>query len=242
MQLVFQFADCSQTLVEVHRRLLRHFGSPGPHVQLDPVSQLVMGLIGGRTRGEVSLSAFCALFRHFGSWEAVRDAPATRIQKEILQVTFAEVKAQRFRAALELVTRLNGKLTLDNLEPMPVIDALLWLERLPGVGRKTSAATVNFSTLRKPALVIDTHHLRMLRRLGVVGNKADFLQAYDKVMPALPTAWGANEVDLHHQLMKLLGQTICRYQAPECDCCPVNDLCLLSSFNRTPTDRPKCLS
>lgn len=222
---MFEFADCSQTLVKVHRRLLGHFGQPGPYAQLDPVSQLVMGLVGGRTRGEVSLSAYRVLSSRFGSWEVVRDASPANIQKAISQVTFAEVKAYRLRAALSMVTRLNGKLTLENLKPMSVIDALLWLERLPGVGRKTSAATVNFSTLRKPALVIDTHHLRVMRRFGLVGARTDFRQAYDRIMPALPASWDAAEMDLHHQLMKLLGQSICRHQTPTCNCCPVSDLC-----------------
>ena len=61
MQLLLTLDDRSQTLAEIHRRLQRRFGPQGPFLPFDPVSQLVMGLIGGRTRGEVSKSAFEAL-------------------------------------------------------------------------------------------------------------------------------------------------------------------------------------
>ena len=65
-------------------------------------------------------------------------------------------------------------------------ESLIWLERLSGVGRKFAAATPNFGTLARPALVIDTHHLRVLRRLGFVGWRADLRKTYDTVMPLLP--------------------------------------------------------
>jgi adenine-specific DNA glycosylase len=106
-----------------------------------------------------------------------------------------------------------------------VDQALIWLERLPGVGRKVAAATLNFSTLRRAALVIDTHHLRVLRRLGLIDRRAGTVEAYDRLVPLLPGGWTAADLDEHHQLMKALGQTNCRHAFPICRRCPLRDLC-----------------
>ena len=57
---------------------------------------------------------------------------------------------------------------LDFLGDHPVEQGLRWLEEIYGVGRKIAAATLNFSTLRKRAMVVDTHVLRVLRRFGFV--------------------------------------------------------------------------
>lgn len=225
MQLVLDLDDRTRRLAEIHRRLQRRFGPLSPPLLLDPVSQLVIGLLGGRTRSEVSKAAFEALLRRFGTWEAVRDAPLGEIRTVIQDVTFAELKAPRLKAALGAITRAHGGLTLESLGPMTPGDALAWLERLPGVGRKAAAATLNFSTLRKAALVIDTHHARVLRRLAFLGARDTLTQAYDRVMPLLPPARSAADLDEHHQLMKRLGQAICRHRAPLCQCCPLQDLC-----------------
>ena len=225
MQLLFAFNDDVAVFADIHHRLRARFGPQGPWQLLDPVSQLVLGIIGGRTRGSVSLLSLEALLLHFGSWEAVRDARRREVEVAIARVTFADNKARHLQAALRQVTLERGSLTLDFLEAWSIDSALEWLERLPGVGRKVSAATLNFSRLRKQTLVIDTHHLRVMKRLGLVRAKADIHEAYRQIVPRLPERWIAADFDDHHQLVKSLGQTICRHDIPACANCPLRDLC-----------------
>ncbi len=225
MQLLLPIDDTALILSEVHRRLLARFGRPGPWRRLGPVEQLAMGMIGGRTRGEECLAAFGTLRGRFESWEAVRDAPAMAVRSAIAPVNFAERKAPMLQAALRAVAARRGRIELDFLGRMSVGSALGWLERLPGVGRKVSAATLNFSTLRMRALVVDTHHLRIARKLGLTRVRATYEEAYRRLMPRLPPDWGADELDDHHQLMKCLGQTICRADGSRCRDCPLRDIC-----------------
>ena len=225
MQLSMAFYNQNESLLRLHRRLIAHFGPPEPCRPLDPVSQLVMGVIGGRTLGSESLRAFRALLSRFDCWEEVCVAEPASLARSIAAVTDAEVKAHRLRAALRLIVARRGRLELDFLADLSVEAALSWLEGLPGVGRKVSAATLNFSTLRKKALVIDRHHLRILRRLGLVRPRANAEEAYRRIMPDLPAAWTAADFDDHHQLMKTLGQSHCRHAFPHCDGCPLRDLC-----------------
>ena len=237
MQLALSLDDRHRDFAEIDARLRTRFGQPGPWRRLDPVSQLVMGLIGGRTHEADSRRAFEALYRRFGDWDLLRDAPVSAIHESIQEVTNADVKAERLKAALNVVTAARGRLTLDFLRGLPVQHALCWLERLPGVGRKTSAATLNFSTLQMPALVIDTHHRRVLSRLRLVGPRASIPQAYDSVVPYLPATWTADDLDDHHQLMKTLGQKICRHAAPVCRRCPLRNMCPTAASQRTQSQR-----
>ena len=238
MQLSMGFYNQRESLARLHRRLLARFGPPVPCRLLDPVSQLIMGLIGGRTLGADSLRAFRALLSRFESWEEICVADPASLARSIAAVTDAEVKARRLRAALRMIVARRGRLELDFLAGLPVEAALAWLETLPGVGRKVSAATLNFSTLRKKALVIDRHHLRILRRLGLVRTRATAAEAYRRIMPDLPPDWTAADLDDHHQLMKSLGQSHCRPEFPRCNACPLRDLCRLPDGAASPGIRP----
>ena len=225
MQLALPIDDRHRILAALDRGLRAHFGPPEPFWPLDPVSQLVLGVIGGRTYGAVSQQALLALAERFCAWDWVRDAPVAEIRKAIQVVTFPDAKAGHLKAALQAITAARGGLTLDFLGALAVDEALAWLERLPGVGRKTAAATLNFSTLLRRALVIDTHHLRVLQRWGLVGPRADARKAYGRVVPYLPVRWTADDFSDHHRLVKVLGQRICRHARPLCGHCPVRGLC-----------------
>ena len=225
MQLLLPIDREPLSLEAVHIRLLARYGRPGPWRLLDPVSQFVMAMIGGRTREAESRAAFGRLLAGFDGWEAVRDAPGLAVRTAIAPVNFAELKAGRLQAALSAITARRRRIELDFLAELPVAAALGWLERLPGVGRKVSAATLNFSTLRMPALVVDTHHLRVVRRLGLVRPRATTEEAYRRLVSRLPPAWDAAALDDHHQLLKRLGQQLCGAEDPRCEACPLRDLC-----------------
>ena len=225
MQFTFDFDDRPEKLIEIHRRLKQHFGSSQPDSPFDPVSQLVMAIISGQTKAEVYRSVFSKLQRRFGNWDNLRDAQVTEIENAISRVTHAKDKAQRLKDALKDITKVRGQLGLDWLDDLTVDEAIAWLERLPGVGRKASAATLNFSTLQKSALVIDTHHLWILTRLNFVHEKSSIEKAYDEIMPLLPSDWSPVDFDEHHQLFQILGQTTCEKSNQACFRCPINDLC-----------------
>jgi endonuclease III len=215
----------SRPVVEVHYRLLAAYGPPPEWVRLDPVSQLILSLLGSRTRGDVSKMVFHALCERFRDWESLRDAPLAAIEPLLRPVTFAEKKVVWLPAALRSITTRRGRLDLIFLVDWPVKAARGWLETLPGVGPKVSAAVVNFSTLRMRALVVDTHHLRVAKRLNLLPPATDAAVAHRLLMRQLPTDWTADDLDTHHTLMKLHGQRFCRHAAPICSPCPLRDLC-----------------
>ncbi|WP_371933298.1 endonuclease III domain-containing protein [Ruegeria discodermiae] len=182
-------------------------------------------MIGGLTHGDVSLGCYTRLRDHIRCWEDLRDAPVAEIHELIRSVEIPEKKAPRLKAALQFVSASQGSLSLDFLGEMPADAAIIRLEKLDGIGRKTSAAVLKFSTLRKAVLLVDTHLLRVAARLGLISRKASIEKAYDTLMPLLPGQWEADDMDNHHQLIKLHGQTLCRPAVPKCGCCPVREVC-----------------
>jgi endonuclease-3 len=193
-----------------------------------PVGQLVKSLISSRTRDEVSLEALHRLKTRFGSAAGIAAAPVAAVEQAIAAVTFADVKAIRLVDSLQRIEAEHPDFCLDHLGALSIAAALAELERLPGVGRKSAASVLNFSTLRRPVLVVDTHVARVLGRLGLVG---DAVRISESVTAAM-TAWSADRFAVFHAILKRLGQTLCRWDRPHCHRCPLESLCRTACGNR----------
>jgi len=215
-------------LQDIHDKLLTHYGPPPPRQPWNPLRQFVYSMLSSRTKTETSHEVLYALERHFGSWERVRDSSEVEVLSVIAPATFAEDKATRLQKALRRITRQNdGKLDLEFLHGQPIERIRKYLETFDGVGPKTSAAVVNFSTVRGRALVIDSHHLRIARRLHLVPASADVPATEEKLLEIAPAAWGPEILDDHHRLIKLHGQRSCTALDWERNCgrCPLLEIC-----------------
>jgi endonuclease III len=212
-------------LEEIHRRLLAYYGRPPEREVWDPLKQFIYSLLSSRTKTEISLEVIRHLEERFGSWENLRDASIPEIEEAIRAVTFPEPKAINLKTALEQITRRCGSLSLDFLKGYRTDKIRLWLERFDGVGVKTSAAVVNFSTLRRRAMCVDSHHLRVTQRLGFVAKSADARETESRLMEMAPVEWPPEMLDEHHSLIKIHGQQLCTKNHPRCGACPLLDLC-----------------
>ncbi len=210
----------------VNDRLCEEYGAPIPFFHdLDPLSELVSSLLSHRTRNADSGRAFKALRARFADWPSVRDAPTAEVESAIAPCTWPEQKAPRLQAILKAITTLRGELSLDFLAEMPVIEAREWLEDLPGIGPKTSAAVLLFSNLRRPALPVDSHHHRVAQRLGLIPPSVSVGPAHALLEAQLPPDWSAQQVYDNHEALMLHGQKVCFPRNPKCEKCAVLDLC-----------------
>lgn len=213
-------------LPEIHRRLCTLYGCPIAYFHdLDPLDELVSSLLSHRTRNRDGARAFRGLREAFPDWAAVRDAPVAAVQAAIAGVTWPEAKAPALQRTLRALTAARGSLSLDHLETLPVPEARAWLEALPGVGPKTSAAVLAFSRLRRRALPVDSHHHRVAARLGLIAPDLAVGPSHRVLESLLPAAWDAQDVYDHHEVLMLHGQRCCHFRAPACGRCPVLDLC-----------------
>jgi endonuclease-3 len=108
-----------------------------------------------------------------------------------------------------LVAQFNGEVPEDRAA----------LEALPGVGRKTANVVLN-TAFGHPTMAVDTHIFRVSNRTGLAPGKTP-LAVEQKLLKNVPQEF---LLDAHHWLI-LLGRYICKARKPECERCPVIDLC-----------------
>ncbi len=208
----------------VHERLCAAYGAPFPFFRdADPLTELVGSLLSHRTKNADSGRALKGLER-FSSWAEVMDAPVGVVQAAISAATWPEQKAPRVQGALRYIQAARGELSLDFLQNLPPAEAQVWLEQIPGVGPKTSAAVLLFSRLRMPALPVDSHHHRVAQRLGLIGSIGPG-PAHARLRALLPKDWDAQTLYDHHEALMYHGQRCCFYKNPACARCPVLRLC-----------------
>src|SRR2546422_728942 len=198
-------AALSAKALEVTRRLTELYGV-APWSSKDPMSQLVDIILSHRTRDEQTAAAYDNLLKRFGSWEAVRDAPTAEVQEAIANVNWPEVKAPRLQALMRRITEERGTLNLDFLRDIPVEEGAAWLARLEGVGPKTTAAVLLFSS-RQPNLPVDTHVHRVSIRQGLTGMKVTADHAHDLLQALLPL--DSRTIYNFHKALLRHGQRIC---------------------------------
>ena len=109
----------------------------------------------------------------------------------------------------DLVEKYQGEVP-DNLDD---------LVSLAGVGRKTANVILNV-WYKKPALAVDTHVMRVSKRLDL-SDKSTPLAIELDLIKVLPEKYIINA---NHWLV-LFGRYICKAQKPNCNSCPVAKLC-----------------
>ncbi len=212
--------------LEVHARLCRVYGCPIPFFSdKDPLSELVSALLSHRTKNADSSRAYHALRSALPAWEAVRDAPLEAVEAAISAATWPEQKAPRLQAVLRTITERTGALDLAFLAALPVPEARAWLEAMPGVDPRRARRCCSFSSLRRPALPVDSHHHRVAERLGLIPARTPVGPAHALLEALMPEGWDAQAVYDHHEVFMLHGQRVCFFRQPACDRCVLLDLC-----------------
>ncbi len=212
--------------LEIHHRLCDLYHCPISYFHaLDPLSELVSSLLSHRTRNADSGAAFKELRARFPDWADVIAAPTPAVQAAIARTTWPEQKAPRIQAILHAIQGERGALSLDFLGELTVEEARTWLERLPGIGPKTSAAVLSFSTLRRPALPVDSHHHRVAQRTGLIPANLAVGPSHRVLAAQLPPEWDAQQIYDNHEVLMLHGQRCCFFRKPACGRCPLLDLC-----------------
>lgn len=150
------------------------------------------------------------LFAKYPEPEDLAAAPLKDIKPIVFSTGFYNNKAKNIKAcATALLKEFEGEVPSD-------IEKLI---KLPGVGRKT--ANVVLSTIFNiPAIVVDTHVLRISNRLGLTLQKDPVKVEFD-LMKKLPKAlWSDFSL-----WMIYFGREICDAKKPNCPECPLANVC-----------------
>lgn len=199
--------------LQVIERLKKEYPDTGCSLDYDDAWKLLVS---------VRLAAQCTdarvnvvvqdLYREFPDVDALADADVEEIERIVKPCGLGHSKARDISACMKMLKeKYQGKVPED-------FDALL---ELPGVGRK-SANLVMGDVFGQPAIVTDTHCIRLANRIGLV----DGIKEPKKVEMALWKLIPPGESnDFCHRLVDH-GRAVCTARtAPYCDRCCLNDIC-----------------
>ena len=199
--------------LQVIERLRKEYPDTGCSLDYDDAWKLLVS---------VRLAAQCTdarvnvvvqdLYREFPDVDALADADVEEIERIVKPCGLGHSKARDISACMKMLKeKYQGKVPED-------FDALL---ELPGVGRK-SANLVMGDVFGQPAIVTDTHCIRLANRIGLV----DGIREPKKVEMALWKLIPPEESnDFCHRLVDH-GRAVCTARtAPYCDRCCLNDIC-----------------
>lgn len=151
-----------------------------------------------------------ALFAAFPTAKAMGDAEIEKVEELIKTCGLYKTKAKDLIGIGKMITEEYGGIIPDTIEE---------LTKLPGVGRKT-ANLVCGDVYGKPAVVTDTHFIRLCNRLGLVKTK-DPKKVELEMIKLLPPEKSS---DFCHRTV-LFGRDICTARKAHCGSCPLEEFC-----------------
>ena len=152
------------------------------------------------------------LYEKFPDINALAAAPAEEIEELVRPCGLGRSKARDISACMKVLRdRYGGKVPED-------FDALL---ALPGVGRK-SANLIMGDVFGKPAIVTDTHCIRLTNRMGLVDGITEPKKVEMALWELIPPEEGNS---FCHRLVDH-GRAVCTARtSPYCDKCCIQDIC-----------------
>lgn len=151
-----------------------------------------------------------ALFARFPTLESFAQASPEEVEPYVRSCGFYKHKARDIVLACQMLLRDYGGKVPDSME------ALL---RIPGVGRKTANLLLG-DIYGQPAVVCDTHCIRISNRLGLAHGKEP-----EKVEQQLRAILPPEESSNFCHRIVLFGREICTARNPACGKCPLRPFC-----------------
>jgi endonuclease-3 len=152
-----------------------------------------------------------ALFQKYRTAADYAAAPAAILEQEIRPTGFFRNKAKSVQGACRLLLERFGGRVPDSMD-----DLML----LPGVARKTANVVLGVAFGKAAGIVVDTHVLRVARRLELTNSEKPEVVEQDLVKLIPKARW------ISFPLQTILhGRQTCKARRPLCPTCPVESVC-----------------
>lgn len=169
----------------------------------------------------VALSAQCtdalvnkvtkSLFEKYKTPEDYLSVSLEELQQDIRSIGLFRNKAKNIQKLCRMLLDEYGGIVPQDRDE---------LTKLPGVGRKTANVVVSVA-YGIPAIAVDTHVERVSKRLGICRWKDSVLEVEKTLMKKVPE----EEWSITHHRMIFFGRYHCKAQNPQCEVCPLLELC-----------------
>ena len=205
-------AEKKKLTLEVIRRLKQEYPEAKCTLDYDKAWQLLVS---------VRLAAQCTdarvdqitpkLYEKFPSVAALAEASPDEIEEIVRPCGLGPSKARDISACMRMLHEEYEDNVPDTFEE---------LLALPGVGRK-SANLIMGDVFGKPAIVTDTHCIRLTNLIGMVDGIKEPAKVERELWKIVPPEEGN---DLCHRFV-LHGRAVCVARRPQCDECCLRDIC-----------------
>jgi len=205
------------------REIVRRLRARYPDVRIplrhrNPLQLLIATILSAQSTDAQVNTITPALFRRYRTAADFAGAPREELEACIHSSGFFRAKARAIQnCARMLVERYGGRVprTMDELV------------QLPGVGRKT--ANVVLSGFGVPGIVVDTHVLRLSRRMALTGHDDPDKIEQDLMQLVPREEWSAFSLRLIY-----FGRELCSARRPLCQACPLRDVCPSGRYGGSP--------
>ncbi len=206
-------AEKKKLALSVIERLKREYPDAGCSLDYNEAWKLLVSvrLAAQCTDARVNV-VVVGLYEKFPDVAALAAAPVEEIEEIVRPCGLGHSKARDISACMKVLLEKYGGRVPDDF------DALL---DLPGVGRK-SANLIMGDVFGKPAIVTDTHCIRLVNRMGLVDGVKEPKKVEMALWKIIPEEEGN---DFCHRLVEH-GRAVCTARTnPYCDKCCLNDIC-----------------
>ena len=178
----------------------------------EPWRLMVMGRLSAQCT-DARVNIVCReLFEKIPTLEAMADAPIEEIEDIIRPCGLFRTKAESIKSACIMLRDDFGGVLPDNMED---------LLKLPGVGRKIANLLLG-DIYKKPAIVADTHCIRICGRLGFYSEDLKDAHKVEKALVKITAP--EKQSDFCHRIVNF-GREVCTARSPKCESCPLGELC-----------------
>jgi endonuclease-3 len=152
-----------------------------------------------------------ALYKRYPSLEAIAGADLTDMEEMVKPTGLYRNKARDLIEGARMLLEDHGGRVPDQMQQ---------LLRIPGVGRKTANLVLG-ELFAQPAVVTDTHCIRLSNRLGLTDSR-DSVKVEAALKKLLPPS---EQLAFCHRLVAH-GRAVCRARAPDCGNCGLREWCV----------------
>jgi endonuclease-3 len=214
-----RWQGCEDLKAKVRRVTLlleKQYGIPRRERAGDPLDILIETILSQNTNDRNRDKAYQRLRTQFPHWENVLEAKTRSIVSAIRPGGLAEQKAQRIHEILHWIKEREERVSLVFLKKMGFEE----IKKTIGTLKGTLHCLLLFG-LGREAFPVDTHILRIGKRVGLLPEWMGAEKAHAWIVPFLPEG---KALSLHLNLIRF-GRSICKARKPQCDICFLKDEC-----------------
>jgi endonuclease-3 len=176
----------------------------------NPVELVVATVLSAQATDQKVNEVTRSLFKKYLVWKDYINVPVEELEEDIRPTGFYRNKAKAIKnIAAEIEERFKGQIPQD-------VDAFATVK---GIGRKSANLIIGLA-FGKPAIIVDTHVIRVSQRIGFTKNKDP-----DKIELDIRKVVPKNLWTDFSLLVTLHGRYLCKAKKPECERCLIRESC-----------------